>query len=122
FAYTSWEDLLPFYEDLLQRELHSVNDLQKWLYDQSELGAYLSEDVAWRYINYTRNTEDEDIKKRYLFVINEIKPKAAPYGNKLDKKFIECPFIHDLQDEAYKIYIRSVKNELDLYREENIPL
>lgn len=122
FSYKSWDDLLPFYEDLLQREIHTVNDLQRWLSDLSELESYLSEDSAWRYINYTRNTEDEEVKKKYLFVINEIKPKAAPFSNKLDKKFIACPLISELKEEAYQIYIRSVKNELDLYREENIPL
>jgi oligoendopeptidase F len=122
FSFSDWNGLEPFYEGLKSRHINSADELIQWLTDWSELESYLSEDSAWRYINFTRNTEDEEAKKKYLFVINEIKPKIAPYAHELDKKFSASPFLDGLKDEAFKIYIRSVRNEVDLYREENIPL
>ncbi len=122
FDFKTWDDLEPFYEELKTREIKNGQDLRKWLIDRNEVEVFLSEEGAWRYIHYTRNTEDETIRSRYQFFINEIKPKVAPYSNDLDKKFIESPFLNELNEEAYHIYIRAVKNELELYREENIAL
>ncbi|RYD74444.1 MAG: M3 family oligoendopeptidase [Sphingobacteriales bacterium] len=112
----------PFYKDLAEREIHSDTELKKWLADRNELDSYLGEDAAWRYINYTRNTEDSTVKENYLFFINEIKPKIAPYSNTLDKKLVDSPFINLLEDKAYHIYLRSTQTEIELYREENINL
>ncbi len=122
FNLSNWESIKPFYEDLKSRVFNTTEDLKQWLADWSEMESYLSEDSAWRYINFTRNTEDEVIRAKYLYYINEIKPFAAPYEHDLNRKLIACPFISELKDEAYDIYIRSVKNEVELYREENIPL
>jgi oligoendopeptidase F len=122
FEFQNWEDLKPFYEELKSRTINSVSDLEKWMTDRNELEEYLSENSAWRYINYSRNTEDPEIRDRYLHFINEIKPKVSPYSNDLDKKLISSPFQSELQGDAYKIYLRSTRNDIDLYREENIPL
>ena len=122
FSLTDWESIKPFYEDLKNRPLNSTEDLIQWLANWSELESFLSEDSAWRYINFTRNTEDEEIRNKYLFFINEVKPFMLPYDFELNNKLIACPFLVNLKDEAYAIYIRSVKNEVEMYREENIPL
>ncbi|MCX6350329.1 MAG: M3 family oligoendopeptidase [Bacteroidetes bacterium] len=122
FNYQNWEQLKPFFEDLINRQLPTKEALIHWLKDWSEMEAYLSEDLAWRYIRYTCDTEDEEIRNKYLFFINEIKPQIAPYNNQLDKRFIDCEFTSQLDDSAYKIYQRSIKTSIELYREENIPL
>ena len=46
----SWNDISKYFEDLLNRNLHSIEDLKLWLSDRSELDAVLEEDMAWRYI------------------------------------------------------------------------
>lgn len=122
FSFQSWNDLEPYYKDLAEREIHNVNDLKKWLSDRNELESFLGENAAWRYINYTRNTEDPEIKEKYLFFINEIQPKVAPFANQLDKKLVESPFVNKLEDKAYQVYLRGAKNDIELFREENIPL
>ena len=122
FEMNTWEDVKPYYDELNNRELSSVEALEKWLLDRNELENYIAENVAWRYINYTRNTEDAEIRARYLFYINQIKPKISPFANLLDKKLIDCPFQNDLKDEGYKIYLRTTRNEIELYRDENIQL
>ena len=98
FSLTDWESIKPFYEDLKNRPLNSGNDLSQWLSDWSELESFLSEDSAWRYINFTRNTEDEEIRNKYLFFINELKPFMAPYEHDLNRKLIACPFTNELKD------------------------
>lgn len=122
FTFRTWEDLEPFFKNLLDRKIKSVVDLEKWLAERNELEDYLSEDSAWRYINYTRNTEDPKIREEYLYFINSIKPHMAPYANALDKKLVDSPYRKDLQGDAYHIYLRSAENDISLYREENIPL
>jgi oligoendopeptidase F len=122
FEFSIWEDLKPFYEELKDRQIDTVQDLENWMADRNELEDYLAENAAWRYINYTRNTEDPAIRESYLFFINSIKPNISPYSNELDKKLVNSPLTKELKEEAYKIYLRSTQNDIDLYREENIPL
>lgn len=118
----TWDDVKPFYEELNDRAIDSVEELETWLLDRNELENYIAENSAWRYISYTRNTEDTGIRDRFLFFINQIKPKITPFANLLDKKLIDCPYQKELKDEGYKIYLRTTRNEIELYREENIQL
>ena len=46
----SWETIESLFENLIQRKIKSVSDLEKWMLDQSELEAVLEEDLGWRYI------------------------------------------------------------------------
>ena len=47
---TNWEILEPWYKKLLERKIESKADLENWLKDRSELEAFVSEDLAWRYV------------------------------------------------------------------------
>lgn len=119
----TWEEVLPYFEDLVNREINNQNDLQNWLKDKSELDAILEEDMAWRYIKMTIDTKNEEFANNYAFFVNEISPKAAPFDDILNKKLMNSPGREELEkNDAYKIYFRSVKTSIDLFREENIPL
>ena len=48
FTVTDWESLEPYFKDLLEREISSKQDLEKWLQDTSELEAVVSEEANWR--------------------------------------------------------------------------
>jgi len=52
----------------------------------------------------------------------EIQPKLQPYADLLNKKLINSPLISELDKEKYFTYLRSVKKNIDLFREANIPL
>ncbi|MFA7274356.1 MAG: M3 family oligoendopeptidase [Crocinitomicaceae bacterium] len=119
----SWDTLLPYFEDLVNRPIENQNDLATWLKDKSELEAILEEDMAWRYIHMTIDTTNEDFAAKYAFFVNEIMPKAAPYDDLLNKKLMNSPGREALEkEEAYFIYFRSVQKSIELFREENIPL
>lgn len=122
FRFSSWDDLKGFYEDLLNREIPTAEDLRKWFIDRSELESYLSEDFAWRYIRQTCDTGNDELVKDLQFFIMEIQPHLAAYGNKLDKKVVDHPHIHELQDKGFDITLRSMQKAIEIFREENIPI
>ena len=46
-------------------KLEDENDVEAWLQDVSELAAVLSENLAWRYINTTRETDNLEFQAKY---------------------------------------------------------
>lgn len=120
----AWSSIEPLFNDLLDRPLNNQTELKQWLSDKSDLDAFLEENMAWRYIRMTIDTTNEEFSKAYSFFVTEIAPKISPIEDQLNKKLMACPFTEELtqKDEAFHIYIRSVKTSIDLFREENIAL
>ena len=117
-----WETIEPYFKELLNREIHSKEELEKWLKDMSELEAVINEDASWRQIKMTCNTEDKSLEEAFNFFCLEIQPKIQPYADALNKKLINSPFTKELDQEKYFTYLRSVKKNIELFREENIQL
>ena len=122
FSITNWESLEPWFKNLLDRELNSKKDLEQWLKDISELEAVVSEDACWRQIKMTCDTENKALEEAFNSFMMEIQPKAQPYADKLNKKLIDCPFSKELDQQKYFTMIRTVKKNIDLFREDNIQL
>ncbi|MFN4082733.1 MAG: M3 family oligoendopeptidase [Bacteroidia bacterium] len=119
---TSWDVLEPYYLKLLEREINNVQELEEWLKDRSELDAFVSEDLAWRYVKMTCDTENKELENAYLFFVTEIEPKISPYNDKLNRKLIECKFLNELNTDKYFVYLRGIKKEIEIFRDENVPL
>ena len=122
FKVTDWPSLEPYFKELLDRPLNAKEDLEQWLKDMSELEAVVGEDAAWRQIRMTCDTENKELEKAFEYFVLEIQPKIQPYGDKLNRKLVENPFVDELKGEAYQIYLRNVRKSIELFREENIPL
>ena len=60
-----WESLSPILDELLKREINSVDELTQWLKDKSEFEAALEEDFAWRYIKMSCDTTNEELVKDF---------------------------------------------------------
>ncbi|KQM67182.1 oligoendopeptidase F [Pedobacter sp. Leaf216] len=118
----SWENLEPLFTELQNRKINSTAELEQWLKDRSELEAALEEDFAWRYIKMSCDTANEELVKNFQYFATEIEPKISPLANELNKKFVESPFMDDLDKEKYFVYSRAIKKALELYRDENIEL
>jgi oligoendopeptidase F len=118
----SWDKIKSLFDNLVEREISSASELEQWMLDQSELSAVLEEDMAWRYIKMNIDTNDKELGERFSFWIKEISPNTAPYSHKLNVKLVESPFLKELDQEKYRIYLRSVKKQIEIFREENIPL
>lgn len=117
-----WETIEPYFKELLDREINSKDDLEKWLKDVSELDAVINEDACWRQIKMTCDTTDKNLEEAFNFFCLQIQPKIQPYADALNKKLINSSFTKELDSEKYFTYLRSVKKSIELYREENIPL
>jgi len=123
FQVDSWENIESYFRDLLERELDKPEDLRQWMKDRSELESVISEDLGWKYINMTRWTDNEDYSNAYRHFVQQIQPKIAPMSDLLNKKAMNSPFIKDLEkEEGYDIMIREIRKEIEIFREENIPL
>jgi oligoendopeptidase F len=122
FKVSDWTAIEPYLEELKTRDINSVQELERWMLDRSELESVLSEDMAWRYVRMTCDTTNEEHTKAFQFFVTEIEPKAAPYDHALNQKLMGSPFVQDLDQEKYFVYLRAVRKELDIFREENIPL
>lgn len=122
FKVNNWEQLQPYFEALKSRDIQSKEELEAFLRDVSELEAVISEDAAWRQINMTRDTENKDYENAFTYFVTEIEPRMKPYFFELSKKIAESPFTKGLDESQYYPYLRSLRNAISLYREENIPL
>ena len=85
---TSWDVLAPFFKQLLDREINNIEELENWLKDRSELEAFVSEDLAWRYVKMTCDTTNKDLEQAYLFFVTEIEPQISPLSDQLNKKLV----------------------------------
>src|ERR1700749_3074661 len=91
-----WETLEPFFKELCDRPINSVQELEKWLHDRSELEAAVEEEFAWRYIRMTCDTTSEELLQNFQYFATEIEPKIAPFGNELNKKLVNSEWVDKL--------------------------
>jgi len=123
FQVTSWENLKPYFDQLLERPLPDAAALKQWFRDRSEVESVMAEDMAWRYIRMTCYTENQEYLKAYQDFIQQIQPELAPVADQLNRKAAESPFLSDLATApGYDIMVRSLKKEIEIFREENVPL
>lgn len=122
FAISTWEELEPYFKELLDRPIENVQDLEKWLKDISELEAVLSEDACWRQIRMTCDTENKELEQAFTFFCMEIQPQMQPYADKLNRKLVENPYSAQLDKEKYFTYLRTVRKSIELFREENVQI
>jgi oligoendopeptidase F len=71
----------------------------------------------------TIDTTNQAYSKDYNLFITEIQPKLSPLDDALNKIQNKSPYKDALiHDEAYRIYFKAYDVQLELFREENIPL
>lgn len=119
---TKWANLQPLYQQLIDRELHCENCLERLLLDRSELDAAASEAMANLYIAMTCRTDDDAAQQAYLDFVEHVEPKLKQVGFELDRKIVESPHAAKLDSDRYEVLLRDLKVDVDLFREENIPL
>ncbi|MDX2067344.1 MAG: M3 family oligoendopeptidase [Haliscomenobacter sp.] len=118
----TWEDVEPTFTQLLQRPIHSVQDLSTWITERSDLEAQLGETISWAYIQLSADNQSQAANQRYQYVIQEILPKLDPLDQALNKKLVESPYLNQLDTRRYEIYLRNIQASVDLFQEENVAL
>ena len=122
FVPATWQAVEPYLQELLDREIASVDKLKKWLADWSELDSVYAEHSRWIYVRSTIDTTDEKAKADLTDLYVNIVPNLSALDNSLKKKFVSCPFIDQLEPDTFFTTIRRMKKEIELFREINIPL
>lgn len=117
-----WSALEPYFQQLVERPIATRADFDQWLADVGELISAIDEEGSRRYTAMTCNTADESIKQAFLEHIEKIEPQCEPWHHKLQEKIAAAADQIDLPSQRYEVLIRSAKNAIDLFRDENIPL
>jgi oligoendopeptidase F len=117
-----WENLKPLYQALLERELKCAGCLEQLLLDRSDLDAAARETHVNLYIEMTCHTDSEQAKAAYLDFVEHVEPKLKQAGFDLDRKVVGSPHGGDLEPRRYEVLLRDLQADVEIFREENIPL
>ncbi|VAX24228.1 Oligoendopeptidase F [hydrothermal vent metagenome] len=117
-----WEELAPYFSNLSEVVIGSVEELETWLEKWSEVSAVADEFCTSRYIAMTCHTDDEEKTEAYLHCIREVEPKLVEWGHRLNEKYMASPFRGDLKIDGHERLDRMISEDVALYSEKNIPL
>lgn len=114
--------VVMLYNKLHERDITSVEQLESFHLDRSELEAVLGQHEAVLYIQMTCQTDDPIRAKAYKKFIETILPAVKPLVDKLDRKYLDDSKGFVLNKKRYEVYNRNTKADVELFREENVPL
>ena len=96
FDASSWENIEPYVDDLIQRNLSCSSCLEKLISDSSNLAEHISETGALLYIGMTCDTENETKKNDFLNFVENVRPKLSKFSDKLNRRIAEHPSVGDM--------------------------
>lgn len=117
-----WAQIEPLFAELLGRNPSTVEELEQWLVDFSELAAALYEEGNKRYIAMTTQTDDPVREAAYQQFVEEIDPQVKPQWQAVEEAYVKNPFRSRLPKDRYAVMDRTIENNVALFREENVPL
>lgn len=117
-----WAQVEPLFSGLLGRHPSSVQELEQWLADYSELCAALAEEANQRYIAMTTQTDDPVREASYQHFIEEIMPRFKPLMQAAQKAYLGNPSHEFLPAQRYAVLDQKSANSVALFRDENVPL
>src|SRR3990170_5825656 len=117
-----WAQIEPLFQELLQRPIASMVDLEHWLFDCSELSGAIAEERTKRYIAMTTQTDDPVREQAYQDFIEQVDPKTKPMWFALESAYLKNPFRMQLPMAQYAVMDRIVETNVTLFRDANVPL
>ena len=141
-----WPQIAPLFDQLEKRAsvCKSAAELEHWLLAWSELNAALDEESSRRYIAMTCHTDSPDAEKAYLHFVENVEPQLKPRQFALENIYIAHPLRAELLKlgapgaapaktvvnepnrssalRDYEVFDRDLKNHVELFRPENVPL
>jgi oligoendopeptidase F len=119
-----WPQIEPLFGQLENRaaQIKTAAELEKWLLDWSELNAALDEESSRRYIAMTCHTDNSDAEKAFLHFVENVEPQLKPRQFALEQIYVAHPQRERLPKQRFQVFDRDVKNHVELFRPENVPL
>ncbi|MBX3058139.1 MAG: M3 family oligoendopeptidase [Anaerolineae bacterium] len=115
-----WDSFAPYFTALQEYPLTQQN-VHEWLTYWSDLSRLVWETVTWVYIEKSLDTTDAEKEQTFLDLINHVVPPAQMADQALKERLLALEPA-DLGIPGMELVLRNLRNEADLYREENIPL
>ncbi len=119
---TSKEQIESLLRQLLERPIQSSGELEQWILDRSELEAAADQHRSILYIRMTCQTDDPARAQAYQDFVEMIEPVLKILSDELDRKMIEAVDALSFESERYQLYFRKVRSNIELFRQENVPL
>ncbi|MBV9773497.1 MAG: M3 family oligoendopeptidase [Gemmatimonadetes bacterium] len=115
------EALARLYDALEARGVGTREELEALVLDWDELESAVHDARALAYADMTGDTTCPDFAARYRDVVERALPVAEERGFRLKRKVLASPAAGELGSE-YAVFLRDLRAEVGLFREENVPL
>ncbi|MCR4336189.1 MAG: M3 family oligoendopeptidase [Candidatus Omnitrophica bacterium] len=119
---TNSQTVVDLYQGLIHRDVKSAKELEQWILDRSEMEASVDQAGDAIYIRMTCQTDNQEFANEYKKFIETVVPAIQPLNDQLNKKYLELRKQFPVTDHRYEVYDREIRSEIELFREENVPL
>ena len=109
------------YDEAMKQSVETLDELERFVSFWMEVMACIDEARSKNYVAMTCDTTDKEAEALFLSMVENVMPVLEAKDFEMKKKFVASPAVNDLP-ERYEVFVRDVKNEIELFREENIPL
>ncbi len=122
FSIEKWAELEEVLKDMLSAQILSAQELVSFIEKYGELSSLIEEQEAWKIIRTTQYADKPEFAKEQADFYEFIVAPAQPYFFELDKKIYNNAFFKQLPEKKYAHLRKLLKNEIEIFREENVSL
>jgi oligoendopeptidase F len=112
-----WEDIEPYFDDLVERPLDETT-IEGWLQTWSTLEELVTEAAALAMIAYTIETSDPDKEAAHLRFSTEIMPRMEERSVELAKRLVESGY----RIPKLETTLERFRTSIEIFREANVPI
>ena len=112
-----WNDYEPYFDNLLNQNIDKTN-INIWMKYWSDFSELIGEVGTEVYVATTVDTTDKEAKNRFNTFLEDVSENASSKNQMLRKKLLDSGCVPD----NFKIPLRTIKSEVELFREDNLPL
>jgi len=117
FKNATWDEIVPYYEDLAARPLDKSN-AEAWLADWSHFESLLSEASALVNFAYSCDTADTSREAAQLRFGTQISPRADEQRVRLQGRLVELGY----ERPGLETMLQRFRNHIDTFSEQNVRL
>ncbi len=110
------------YRRLLDKEIKTAQDLERFLLNRSELSAAIGQVSSLLHILMTCKTDDTNRCKAYQDFVENVEPVLKPLEDELDRKYLAARKLFPDTYGHYKLHDEHLATDIELFRTENIDL
>jgi oligoendopeptidase F len=122
FNAENWPELEKALGEMLAAPVASTTELIALIEKSGELSDILEEVGAWKSIRMTQHADDPELSRLQTQFYEQVIAPAQPLFFQFEKKIHENEYFSQLPADRYTQLGKILKNDIELYREENILL